>query len=243
MRSRMTALLATAALGCGGSDQAENTPAQSQPAQTQSAPARPRPPEFPAADRFQLGEAVAVRSGGGAAVECNKLYFGDAVVAIVETYFHAGPGAAVRRCAGSAWADPSAPTADELAAVGDALEGSVAAGYDGIGITTEGTLTFTSLDLQNRVSGLSFARRWAAYASTGAPRDASGGGQEADIIGVVYDVPGRFAIQEFLLGTCQLPASGTLSLGTPTWAEDGLSLVYHGSADVCSFEEVEAHPE
>lgn len=244
MRSRMIVLLTSAALGCGGSDQPANTPQQTQQMQSQTpstpAPA-PRPPAFPGAEQFRLGEAVAV--GGGAGAQCNKLYFGEQVVAIVQAYFHAGPGAAVRRCSGNAWADPASPTSEELSAVGVRLDGSVSAGYDALDVTTDGSLTFTSLELANRASDLSFAGRWAAYASTGTTRDAAGG-QEADVIGVVYDIPGRFALQEFLLGTCQLPGSGSaLTLATPTWAEDGRSLVFHGLADRCSFEEVEAHPE
>lgn len=232
MRSRMIALFTLACIGCGGSEEASDAPPQAAPTPA-PAPAR-RPPPFPAADQFRVGEAVALR--GGAAAACNKLYLGDTVVAIVETYFHAGAGAIALRCQGGAWGDPSAPSAEELAAVGAELEGQLDPEFVGLGVDVDGALTFTPLDLPGRVSELAFAGRSAAYAAT-----TGSGAEAADVVGVVYDIPSRAALQQFLLGSCSV--TNGFALDEPTWAPDGRSLVFHGDAGRCSFEEVEAHPE
>jgi hypothetical protein len=234
MRPWMIALLTLASIGCGGSEEASNAPPEMPPTPP-PAPAR-RPPAFPAADQFRVGEGVALRGGVGAPTECSKLYLGGEVVAIVQAFFHAGSGAIARRCESSSWADPTSPTAEELTAVGVQLEGGLASQFVGLGVNVDGALTFTALDFPGRVSDLAFAGRSAAYVAT-----SGGGAEEADVVGVVYDIPSRAALQQFLLGSCRV--SNGLTLDAPVWASDGRSLVFHGDAERCSFEEVEAHPE
>ena len=245
MRRFLIGLLALAATGCGGSEEAADTPPQAQPTST-PAPA-PRPPAFPAADQFRVGDAVSLRqAAGGPSTECNKLHFGDAVVAVVQRYAHAGRGALALRCLADGWAAPTTPTAADLQAVGATIEGRLAPEYEGIVIQQDGSLSFVALDLPGRASDLSWAGRWAAYVSIQNARDAAGGQREVDAIGIVYDIPGRFAIQQYLLGTCRLSAASAndrSAFSVPTWAGDGRSLVFHGDATRCSFGEVEAHPE
>jgi hypothetical protein len=237
MRRLLIGLLAVAASACGGSDDAADAPPATQPA---SAPARaPRPPAFPGPDRLRLGDAVSLRRSGAPAEACNKLHLGDEVVGVVRTFVHAGRGAMVLRCSADAWAQPSAPTRAELQGVGATLDGRLAPEYEGIVVAADSTLTFVALDLAGRASDVSAAGRWAAYVMLQNDRDAAGGGREADAIGIVYDIPGRFAVQQYLLGTCR----GSTAFATPSWASDGRSLVFHGDGDRCSFEEVEAHPE
>ena len=127
--------------------------------------------------------------------------------------------------------------------MGAQIDGRLAEDFDGLGVDMDGALTFTPLGLTSRVSELSFAGRWAAYAATGTVNEAAGA-RQAQVIGVVYDLPSRVPLQEFLLGTCTLQGSGAgLVLAAPTWAEDGRAVTFHGLAQRCSFEEVEAHPE
>jgi len=241
MRRWTTALVTLAVIGCGGSEQEASQPAQTPAAATPPPAPAPRRPSFPAEDRFRLGESVALR--GAASVACKKLYFGDQVIAVVEMWMHAGNGAVARPCVATAWADPYAPTSAELAAVGTQLDGRLAEDFVGLGVDMDGALTFTALGLADRASELSFAGRWAAYATTSESRAASGGGQEADVIGVIYDLPGRFPLQQFLLGTCSLPGSGGLQLPAPTWGSGGDAVTFHGIAERCSFGDVETHPE
>ncbi len=245
MRRFLIGLLTLAAAGCGGSEEAADTPPQGQPAIT-PAPA-PRPPAFPGAEQFRLGDAVSLRqAAGGSPTECNKLHFGDAVVAVVQRYAHAGRGALALRCLADGWATPSAPTPADLQAVGATLQGQLAPEYEGIVMQPDGSLSFVALDLPGRASDLSWAGRWAAYVSIQNARDAAGGQREVDAIGIVYDIPGRFAIQQYLLGTCRLSAASAAdrsAFSVPTWASDGRSLVFHGDAARCSFGDVEFHPE
>jgi len=241
MRRSTTALIFLAAFGCGESEREASPPAQA-PAAVAPAPApAPRRPSFPAAEQFSLGESVAIR--GGAAATCQKLYLRDEVIALVETWVHTGNGAIARRCVGSGWADPESPTASELGAAGALLDGRLAADFVGLGVDLDGALTFTPLGLTERASELSIAGRWAAYVTTGSARDATGGVRETDVVGVVYDLPGRVPLQQFLLGTCTLPSSDDLTLDQPTWSGDGRAVTFHGIAGRCSFEEVETHPE
>ena len=178
-------------------------------------------------------------------MECNKLYLQDRVIAIVQEFVHAGRGAAARRCLGTAWATPEAPTSPELEAVGAALDGRLASGYEGLSVAADGSVTFSELDLPNRASDVAFAGRWAAYAATGTVGDAAGGGRQAEIVGMVYDIPARAPLQQFLLGTCRLSGSSAdaVTLAAPVWGSDGRSVVFHGDPDRCSFDEVETHPE
>jgi hypothetical protein len=244
MRLPILLLMTMAAVSCGGgSEDAADAPPQAPAA---SAPPRaPRPPAFPAADQFRVGETVTLRASSGAPAECNKLYLQDRVVAIVQEYVHAGRGAAALRCLGGAWATPATPTPSELQAVGATLDGRLAPEYEGLSVAADGAVTFTELDLANRASGVSFAGRWAAYVATANEAAAAGGGRQADVIGMVYDIPARAPLQQFLLGTCRLSgtAEAVLTLATPEWGSDGRSVVFHGDADRCSFDEVEAHPE
>jgi hypothetical protein len=185
---------------------------------------------------------VAIR--GGASATCQKLYFRNEVIALVETWIHTGNGAVARRCIGSGWADPESPTPSELGAVGSLLDGRLAVDFVALGVDPDGALTFSPLGLAERASELSIAGRWAAYITTGAARDAAGSVREADAVGVVYDLPGRVPLQQVLLGTCALPSSGdVLDFDQPTWSDDGRSVTFHGIAGRCSFEEVETHPE
>jgi hypothetical protein len=241
MRRWTTTAVTLAAIGCGGSEQEASPPAQTPAAGAQAPAPAPRRPSFPAADQFRIGESATLQGSGS--VECDKLYLGDDVVALVEMWMHTGDGAVVRRCVGSDWADPASPTAAELAAVGAQLDGRLAEDFDGVGVDMDGALTFSPLGLADRASEITFAGRWAAYATASNVRDAAGGGQEADVIGVVYDLPARVPLQQFLLGTCSLSGSDGLTLEEPTWAQDGRAVTFHGIAGRCSFEEVEAHPE
>lgn len=241
MRRSILVLLTLALVGCGGSEEAGDAPPQT-PA-VSAPPPRPRAPTFPAADQFRLGETVALRTeAGGAPTACNKLYLQDRVVAIVQAYVHAGRGAAALRCLGSAWATPAAPTLPELEAVGATLDGRLASEYEGLSVAADGSVTFAELDLADRASDVAFAGRWAAYVATGTEAAAAGGGRQVDVIGMVYDIPARAPLQQFLLGTCRL-SDAALSLATPNWASDGRSVVFHGDPNRCSFEDVETHPE
>jgi hypothetical protein len=240
MRRRTTTLLALGVIACGGSEQEASPPSGTQGEAAQAPAAAARRPGFPAEDRFRLGEPVSLT--GSSSAECAKLYLDDTVVAIVETWMHTGRTAVLRRCVGSGWTDPDAPAASELADVGSELAGSLAVDFDGLGIDADGGLTFTPLGLADRVTELVFAGRLVAYSRTAGPREAAGDGQEADVIGVVYDLPARLPLQEFLLGTCSLPTSGALTLPDATWSADARAVTFHGVGG-CSFEDVETHPE
>lgn len=239
MVRRIIVLSALAAVGCGGSEEAANTPAQTPPSVSTPPPApAPVAPSFPGADRFRLGETVTLSEGGA---ECQKLYFDDSVVAIVQMYQHVGSGAVVRRCVGNAWADAASPTTEELARVGARLDGHLMPQYEGVDVDADGSLAFTELDLAGRASSLALAGQRAAYVSLRNERDAAGGGREADAIAVIYDLRAQVAFQEVLLGTCQV--GSPLTLAEPEWAGDERSVVFRGDSDRCSFGEVEVNPE
>jgi hypothetical protein len=172
MRRWTTTAVTLAAIGCGGSEQEASPPAQTPAAGAQAPAPAPRRPSFPAADQFRIGESATLQGSGS--VECDKLYLGDDVVALVEMWMHTGDGAVVRRCVGSDWADPASPTAAELAAVGAQLDGRLAEDFDGVGVDMDGALTFSPLGLADRASEITFAGRWAAYATASNVRDAAG---------------------------------------------------------------------
>jgi len=232
-------LVATLAVLACGSEPESNAPAEAPAAAAPTPPPAQRRPSFPASEQFRLGEAVAL--GGAASTECQKLYLGDTLVAVVETWIHTGNGAVTRRCVGTAWTG-SEPTPAELAAVGTRLDGQLAEDFDGLTVDADGNLTFRPLGMTGRVTELSMAERYAAYATASEPRSAAGGGQEVDVIGVVFDLPARVPFQQYLLGTCPLRGSTPPSLPAPTWSSDARAVVFHGAA-ACSFADVETHPE
>jgi hypothetical protein len=243
---RWIVVLSMLVVGCGGSESSSSNPPAQAPSGNAAAPA-PRPPAFPAADQFRLGEeAMLWVTGLDGPIECNKLYYKDAVVAIAQSFVHTGAEAIVRRCEGTSWANPSSPTSAELAAVGDEFSGSLAASYDNVVVDASGALGFEPLEMPDLYGVGSAWRGRLAYIAAHNPRERSGGGREADMVAIIYDISARMSFQEVLLGTCTLSAPGSdtvLAMSAPTWASDGRSVTFEGDEDQCSFGSVDVHPE
>ncbi len=246
MRRWLAVLSASAVVGCGGgSENASNPPPQT-PSTSGSASVATQA-AFPSADQFRLGDVVMLWvTGLDGPIECNKLYFRDDVVAIVQSFAHTGAQAIARRCLSEGWSDPFAPTAQELAAVGEELDGSLAASYDAVTVGAAGGLAFQPLEMPGLYGVGSVAGSRLAYYAARDVHEGNGGGREATMVGVIYDIPASMAFQEVALGTCTLVPRGSdevLALAAPAWSDDGDAVVFLGDEDRCSFGAVEAHPE
>lgn len=243
MRRWLAVLSMSLVVGCGGSENASNPPAQA-PSTSAATPAA-QPAAFPSASQFRLGEVVMLwESGLEGPIECNKLYFQDEVVAVVQSFAHTGQQAVARRCLDESWANPSAPTAAELAAVGEEFDGILATSYDNVVVGADGALSFEPLDMPDLFGVGSISGSRLAYYAARDPHDLAGGGREANMVGVIYDLPASMAFQEVALGTCVLVPAGSdavLALAAPSWSDD--AVVFEGDEDRCSFGAVEAHPE
>jgi len=246
MRRWLAVLSTSAVLGCGGGSESASKPPAQAPSTSSSASVA-TPAVFPSADRFRVGAVVMLWSDGlDGPIECNKLYFQDAIVAVVQSFAHTGQQAIARRCVSEDWSTPSAPTAAELAAVGEELDGSLAASYDNLVVDADGSLAFRPLDMPDLFGVGSVAGSRLAYYAARDAHDLAGGGREATMVGVIYDIPATMAFQEVALGTCVLvppDSDALLALAPPDWSADGDAVVFEGDEDRCSFGAVEAHPE
>lgn len=245
MRRWFVVLSTWAVVGCsGGSEEASNPPAQAP--STGAATSTPRPAAFPSADQFRLGDTVMLWvTGLEGPIECNKLYFQGSLVAVVQSFAHTGSQAIARRCLSQDWSDPFAPTAAELAAVGEEIDGSLAASYDNVVLGADGSLGFEPLEMPDLFGVGSVAGSRLAYY---AARDVheTDNGREATMVGIIYDIPASMAFQEVALGTCVLvppDSDEILALAAPDWSSDGDAVVFEGDENRCSFGAVEAHPE